>query len=435
MSTENSVSRGQPEVEQQRPSAEFAIPPDIADRYEVRAVDAPDGQQRFGLFRPGQRDAPFIEITDGGKARRIVARAEDAETIQALVKIAQFNGWDRIDVDGSPDFRKAVWAAATRSGLEVNGYEPSFIEQEKSATARREDIARRDLTPATPAPDEMKRSPGTAVQAVAPLAEAAEKRWIPSEDVGLGDADSRLLLKISALTADRTALHDAMPGATDALVREVQHERIDENGSALGVALDRALASPAVVEAFGRAGYEPEALRELGRAEKWDTEVATAVSLARSGSRRDTLTRDTDAPQTAIATLVADRGPAEKPDRPAKSDDRLQPEQPGTVTDPDASSAVLRRRESDELAELFLHGTEGSAGTDPRLAGAMQAQRVMEQHIGEVFEGDAMSMASANLESRHMISDALRRGLDVSVREPTPVRQIEPIQTRPDLER
>jgi hypothetical protein len=96
---------------------------------------------------------------------------------------------------------------------------------------------------------------------------------------------------------------------------------------------------------------------------------------------------------------------------------------------------VLRRRESEELAELFLQGTEGSAGTDPRLAGATQAQRVMEQHIGEVFEGDAMSMASAKLESRHMISDALRRGLDVSVREPTPVRQIEPIQTRSDLER
>jgi hypothetical protein len=33
-----------------------------------------------------------------------------------------------------------------------------------------------------------------------------------------------------------------------------------------------------------------------------------------------------------------------------------------------------------------------------------------------------------------MISDVLRRGLDVSVREPTPVRQIEPVHT-PEMER
>ena len=65
----------------------------------------------------------------------------------------------------------------------------------------------------------------------------------------------------------------------------------------------------------------------------------------------------------------------------------------------------------------------------------MQAQNVMEQHIGAAFEGDTPGMASANIESRHLISDALRRGLDVSVREPAPVRQIEPLQTRPDLER
>ena len=65
----------------------------------------------------------------------------------------------------------------------------------------------------------------------------------------------------------------------------------------------------------------------------------------------------------------------------------------------------------------------------------MRAQTVMEQHIGEVFDGDAALMASANLESRQLISDALRRGLDVSVRETTPVRQIEPVEVRPDWER
>jgi type IV secretion system protein VirB2 len=52
----------------------------------------------------------------------------------------------------------------------------------------------------------------------------------------------------------------------------------------------------------------------------------------------------------------------------------------------------------------------------------------MELHIAEVFPGDPDGQTAANLESRQMISDVLRRGLDVSVREPTPVRQIEPVQ-------
>lgn len=59
----------------------------------------------------------------------------------------------------------------------------------------------------------------------------------------------------------------------------------------------------------------------------------------------------------------------------------------------------------------------------------------MDQHLGAAFDGDAERMTSASLESRHMISDVLRRGLDVSVREPTPVRQVEPIRPTHDLER
>ena len=59
----------------------------------------------------------------------------------------------------------------------------------------------------------------------------------------------------------------------------------------------------------------------------------------------------------------------------------------------------------------------------------------MDQHIGAAFDGDAERMTSASLESRRMISDVLRRGLDVSVREPTPVRQVEPIRPTHDLER
>ena len=95
--------------------------------------------------------------------------------------------------------------------------------------------------------------------------------------------------------------------------------------------------------------------------------------------------------------------------------------------------AAHSRHEDDALAELFLHGGAERTAAEPRLANALQAQAAMERHLGEVFDGDAGRMASATLDSRQMISDVLRRGLDVSVREPTPVRQIEPIHATPIL--
>jgi hypothetical protein len=98
-------------------------------------------------------------------------------------------------------------------------------------------------------------------------------------------------------------------------------------------------------------------------------------------------------------------------------------------------AAADHRHESEALAELFLHGAADRIAAEPRLANALQAQATMERHLGEVFEGDVGQTSAATLESRQMISDVLRRGLDVSVREPTPVRQIEPPQPTPDLER
>ena len=99
------------------------------------------------------------------------------------------------------------------------------------------------------------------------------------------------------------------------------------------------------------------------------------------------------------------------------------------------STASGRRLGSEELAELFLHGAAERVSNEPRLASALEAQAVMEKHLGQAFDGDANRVTAATLETRQMISDVLRRGLEVSVREPTPVRQIEPLQRTPDLER
>jgi hypothetical protein len=59
------------------------------------------------------------------------------------------------------------------------------------------------------------------------------------------------------------------------------------------------------------------------------------------------------------------------------------------------------------------------------LTNALNAEAEMRRHLEAAFEGNDNRIETV-LEGRQMISDVLRRGLDVSVREPTPVRQIEP---------
>lgn len=429
MSAANGIARGGREADVQAGPSALDIPPELGSRYEVRLVETPDGEQRIGLFDAADRQAPAIEIT----ADRIVARREDAETIDSLVRIAQHNGWDRIDIAGSPEFRKAIWTAATRQGLEVSGYEPSFAEREELATAGRDEPAPQTPEPAQEA-QPISADTGTTVATRSPLPTDKTNTRAPAEAV-LSEADSRLLLKVSALTADRQALYGGVREDLGTLEREVQYERIDSNRDALNEALERVLESPSALKAFERAGYEPEALRASGRGGEWDTDVADAIYLVRSGLHRDTLPGE-----TASRAVLTEKVEAERKDPliiasvPPESRAPV-PESSLILDEPKQQAAAETGAEGNELAELFLRGASDRAAGDPRLAGAMRAQTVMEQHIGEIFDGDAALMASANLESRQLISDALRRGLDVSVREATPLRQIEPVEVRPDLER
>ena len=429
MSASNSIARGAREADVQAGPSALDIPPEVGSRYEVRLVETPDGEQQIGLFDPADRQTPAIEIT----ADRIVARREDAETIDSLVRIAQHNGWDRIDIAGSPDFRKAIWTAATRQGLEVSGYEPSFAEREELATAGRGKPAPQIPEPAHVA-QPISAGTGTTVAARSPL---ATNKTDPraSAEVVLSDADSRLLLKVSALTADRQALYGGVREHLGTLEREVQYERIDSNRDALNEALERVLESPTAAQAFERAGYEPEALRASARGGEWDTDVADAIYLVRSGLHRDTLPREPGSRAVLAEKVEAEqKDPAIVASVPPESR-TPEPEFILIPAEPKQQASAETEFDGAELAELFLRGASDGAAGDPRLAGAMRAQTVMEQHIGEVFDGDAALMASANLESRQLISDALRRGLDVSVRETTPTRQIEPVEVRPDLER
>ena len=436
MSPENGIARSGREPDSSGGAIGFEIPPELATRYTVRVVEgARAGEQRLGLFRAGDGETPAIEITDN----RILARREDAETIASLVKIARHDSWDRIDVDGSPDFRKAVWSAATREGLTVGGYEPTFADQERMEELRRGTAASRDPRGAEHASSVPQADAGdSAIPAKLPVSahgRTTQEQSPLGDEATLAASDRKLLLTLSRHTEDRKTLYADIGEDGDSFQREVRLERIDANREALESALERALASPTLVKAFQRSGYEPDALRQMGKGGGWDTEVADAIFLVRSGVSRDAIGKEAGAIVTLADEIEADREGRSVAD-PIETQDRPGEGQTLTVREgQERGAAAERRQESEELAELFLHGATEKLAAEPRLASALQAQATMEQHIGEVFDGDRGQMVSANLESRKLISDVLRRGLNVSVREPTPVRQIEAMHTHPDLER
>ena len=440
MSDDNRIARPARDMEAEAGEAGFSMPPDLADRYEVRVIAANDASdRRIGMFLPGDRENPSIEVSGNGD--RIVARNEDPETIAALVKIAKHNGWEGIEVDGSPAFRQAVWEAGSREGLTVRGYEPLFDEQARLADSRRADEAQRER--------EATSKPVPVAEQVAPIvALAALEAKVPARlaDIGrdaaaetspahgraeLSDADKRLLLRLSAYTQDHKALSEGLTPNQDPLEREFRYERLELNKEALNGALEQALESPTLVNAFSKAGYEPDDLRRMARDGEWDGEVADAIYRVRSGLHREVFDVEPGPDLDEIEAVVEDRLVAASTVAP----DRQPEPEPHIVREGRQHGRAERDSESEELAELFLHGWAKQIAAEPRLAGARQAQAAMELHIAEVFDGDAGPMTAANLESRQLISDVLRRGLDVSVREPTPIRQIEPVHPTPDLER
>lgn len=335
MSETNSIAPTNEENAQaQERRGAFDIPEGLANRYQVRIIEGPsEGERRIGMFINGDNASPALEIAN----ERIMARREDRETIASLVQIARHNGWEKIDVEGSPEFRKGVWEAASREGLTVNGYEPSFVERERMEILRREEAERRER-------------------------EAARQR---GEDKAASAVEAVVEVEITSPVEDRATIERAFERSIRAL---------EQAGDPRAVMM-RETASTLVEEIYGE--------------------------------RTD---------QTAI-----------RPTPP-------QPQPHDADANRSGSAAEPRRPEHEVLADLFLNGSAETIAADPRLARAREAQEVMELHIAEVFPGDPNGQAAANLESRQMISDVLRRGLDVSVREPTPVRQIEPVQP-PELER
>lgn len=75
---------------------------------------------------------------------KLTTRSENTEIARDLVEIARHNGVHDITVAGTERFRREVWAAATRAGMEVRGYTPTLHDEKQLVRAMaREEGARR----------------------------------------------------------------------------------------------------------------------------------------------------------------------------------------------------------------------------------------------------------------------------------------------------
>jgi putative DNA primase/helicase len=126
---------------QRAPKAQRAIrgKPTTAGGEDTRTKHVPDTvRERFiqignNFFFPDGAEA----FTDHGN--RVTTRSENAIVIQSMVAIAQARSAGKVTITGTDFFKKEAWFAARLTGLEVAGYTPTALEQERlvRALARR----------------------------------------------------------------------------------------------------------------------------------------------------------------------------------------------------------------------------------------------------------------------------------------------------------
>ena len=155
-----------------------------ATKEAPRQLRVPDSvQERF--IQIGNK----FHFPDGAEAfthdsNRLTTRSENSVVIQSMVAIARENGKGPVTVGGTEFFKKEAWFAASLTGLEVRGYQPTDFERERLARA----IAARRV-PGAPEAPALGAPPAPAEERPAPKAageaRAAEPRP-PSSDLIVG---------------------------------------------------------------------------------------------------------------------------------------------------------------------------------------------------------------------------------------------------------
>jgi putative DNA primase/helicase len=121
-------------------------PPAKSSSLKARSQPIPEAvKERFiqigsSFFFPDGAEA----FTDDGN--RVTTRSENAIVIQSMVAIAMARAAGPVTVTGTDFFKKEAWFAARLAGLDVLGYEPTALEQERLVRA----IARRRTAEGTP---------------------------------------------------------------------------------------------------------------------------------------------------------------------------------------------------------------------------------------------------------------------------------------------
>lgn len=127
-----------------KPSMLDAPPAPIPDTVRERFI-----QIGNNFFFPDGAEA----FTDHGN--RVTTRSENAVVIQSMVAVAQARSAGSITVSGTDFFKKEAWFAARLAGLDVLGYTPTALEQERlvRAIARRSTAQKEGEAPSQSTPN------------------------------------------------------------------------------------------------------------------------------------------------------------------------------------------------------------------------------------------------------------------------------------------
>ncbi|TAJ71835.1 MAG: hypothetical protein EPO51_11990 [Phenylobacterium sp.] len=122
----NTVESGRPG----RPSTAGDVPEAIRRRYLTER----SGSDAVAYFVDARVATPAFR----DQGRSLSSDRNDPNVVRDLVAIAAHRGWTDVAVRGQTEFRREVWLAARRAGLEVRGHRPSERDRQQlsRATAR-----------------------------------------------------------------------------------------------------------------------------------------------------------------------------------------------------------------------------------------------------------------------------------------------------------
>ena len=91
--------------------------------------------KRFDVLHEGRVDHYYIKNSDKeafeDKGKKLVAKLTSKDVSKAIVELAENKGWEGLKVKGKENFRREVWIEAQKKGLQVTGYKPTKLEQQR----------------------------------------------------------------------------------------------------------------------------------------------------------------------------------------------------------------------------------------------------------------------------------------------------------------